>query len=149
MQMPSFRSRRGQTGLALVAPPDAAPTNYTHLTPPTANIPSDQDSNLHQKDIPTTTEATHDDDQSSSRPSRSPSKGVTPNIPLTPLPMFSPLTPEIGQPKEIHTPVAGPVVVNLGSHLRTAPSSRTDNPLPDSSLLGTPMSSYLHYQPGI
>lgn len=73
LQMPSRR------GLALVAPPDAAPTNYT---------------------------SSHND---------------------TP-----PITPEIGQPKEIHIPVAGPVVVNLDSH---SPSLS--------------ISSYLHYQPGI
>lgn len=147
VQMPSFRSRRGQTGLALVAPPDAAPTNYTHLTPPpTANIPSDQDTNLQQRDI-STTKDTQDDDQNSS-----PSRGLTTShIRLTPSPMISPVTPNIGQAKEIHIPVAGPVVVNLGSHLqvRNAPSSRTNSPLQDSSLLGNPMSSYLHYQPGI
>ena len=151
VQMPSFRSRRGQSGLALVAPPDAAPTNYTHLTPPpTANIPSDRDTNLCQRDISTITKDTHDDDQNSSRRSQSPSRGLTaPNIPLTPSSMFSPVTPEIGQAKEIHIPVAGPVVVNLGSHLRNDPSSRTDSPLPEPTLLGTSISSYLHYQPGI
>lgn len=151
VQMPSFRSRRGQTGLALVAPPDAAPTNYTHLTPPpTANIPSDQDTNLQQRDISTTAKDTQDDDQNSSR--QSPSRGLTTShIHLTPSSIISPVTPNIGQAKEIHIPVAGPVVVNLGSQLqvRNAPSSRTDSPLPDPSLLGNPVSSYLHYQPGI
>ena len=142
VQMPSFRSR-GETGLALVAPPDAAPTNYTHLTPPpTADMPSDQDTNLHQRDISTTKDIY--DDQNSSR--RSQSRLTTSH---TPSPMFSPVTPEIGQAKEIHIPEAGPIVVNLGSHLRNAPSSRTDSPLPDPRLLGTPISSYLHYQPGI
>ena len=145
VQMPSLRSRRGQTGLALVAPPDAAPTNYTHL--PTANIPSDQDTSLHQKHILTAAKDTHDDDQNSSRRLQSPSRGLTTSH--IPSPMFSPVTPEIGQAKEIHIPVAGPIVVNLGSHLRNAPSSRTDSPLLDPSLLGTPISSYLHYQPGI
>lgn len=137
VQMPSFRPRRGQTGLALVAPPDAAPTNYTHL--PT---PSDQETNLHQRHISSTTK-THNDDQSSSRRSQSPSKRLTPNIPLTPLSLFSPVTPDIGQAKEIYIPVAGPIVLNLDSH----PSSRTNSP--DPSTLGTPMSSFLHYQPGI
>jgi hypothetical protein len=124
VQMPSFHSRAtGQTGLALVAPPDVAPANYT------PNIPSDQ----HQRDISSTTKDTHDDSQKSSRrPSR---RLTTSNIPLIPS-----LTPEIGQAKEIHIPVAGPIVVNLGSHLRNAP---------DPSSLGTPVSSYLHYQPGI
>lgn len=146
VQMPSFRSRRGQTPLALVAPPDAAPTNYTHLTPPpTANIPSDQDTTLHQRDISTT----KDDHQNSSCRSQSPSRRfTTSNIPLSPSPMFSPVTLDTGQAKEIHIPGAGSVVVNLGSHLRNAPSSGTDSPPPDTSLLGTPISSYLHYQPG-
>ena len=139
VQMPSFRSRRGQTGLALVAPPDAAPTNYTNLTPPpTVNIPSDQETN---------SKATNDDDQSSSRRSQSASKRLTPNIPLTPVSLFSPVTPEIGQGKDIYIPVAGPIVVNLDSHSRSV--SRTDSPLPDRSMAGTPMSSFLHYQPGI
>jgi hypothetical protein len=147
VQMPSFRSRPGQTGLALVAPPDAAPTNYTHLTK--ANIPSDQETNLDQRDISTSTKVTHHDDQSSSRRSQSPSKRLTPNIPLTPLSLFSPVTPEIGQAKEIYIPVAGPIVLNLGSHSRKGSSSRTDSAIPDPSLPGTPMSSFLHYQPGI
>ena len=140
VQMPSFRSRRGHTGLALVAPPDAAPTSYTHITPPpTANTPSDQETNLHQRDISSTTK-TLDDDQNSSRRSQSPSKRLTPNIPLS---LFSPVTPDIGQAKEIYIPATGPIVLNLGSHA----SSRTSSP--DPSSLGTPMSSFLHYQPGI
>ena len=146
VQMPSFRSR-GQRGLALVAPPDAAPTNYT--PPQTANIPSDQETNLYQRNISTSTKVTHHDDQSSSRRSQSPSKRLTPNTPLTPLSLFSPVTPEIGQAKEIYIPVAGPIVLNLSSHSRRVSSSRTDSPLPDPSLPGTPMSSFLHYQPGI
>jgi hypothetical protein len=96
VQMPSHN-------LALVAPPDAASTNYTH--------PDQTDNNISSQS-------------------------------LTPSHMFSPLTPEIGQPKEIHIPVAGPVVVNLDSHLRNPPP-------PDPSSFGTPISSYLHYQPGI
>jgi hypothetical protein len=173
MQMPSLRSRRGHksdlSGIALVAPPDAAPTNYTQLTPPpTANRPYDnQDTvtpNSHQRDISTTTSKdTHDHDQDSSRfratPrswSRSPSRGLTTSrISLSPSPMYSPLTPDIGQGKDIHIPVAGPIIVNLDSHLRKVPSSissRTDTPPPDTGLLRTPTSStassYLHYQPG-
>ena len=151
VQMPSLRSRAGQTGLALVAPPDAAPTNYTHLTPPpTANIPSDQDTNLHQRDISTSTKNTLDDDQNSSRRLQAPSRGLTSShTPLTSSPMFPPVTPEIGQVKEIHIPKAGPIIVNLSSHSRNVPSSRTDSPLPDPSLPATPISSYLHYLPGI
>ena len=139
VQVPSFRPRRGQcSDLALVAPPDAALTNYTHLT--SANIPSDQDAGLEINKY----------DKNSSRRSQSPLRGLTtPNIPLTPLSMFSPVTPDIGQAKEIYIPVAGPIVVNLDSHSRKGPSSRTDSPLSDSSSFGTPMSSFLHYQPGI
>lgn len=166
MQMPSLRSRHGHksclTGLALVAPPDAAPTNYTHQTPPptASKLSDDQDTPIStQKDIPTTC----NDDQNSSRfrgtPrswSPSPSRGLTtPHIPLTPSPMFSPVTPDIGQGNDINIPVTGPIVVSLDSHLRKAPSSissRSNSPLPDASLLRTPTSStassYLHYQPG-
>ena len=156
MQMPSLRSRRGHksdlTGLALVAPPDAAPTSYAHITPPpTANKPSDTAiPNLLQKDI-LTTKDTHDDDQNSSRFrgslsswSRSPSRGLTSSIPLTPSPMFPPVTPDIDNAKDIHIPVAGPIVVNLDSHLKKTSSfisSRTNSPTPDSSLLTTPTPS--------
>lgn len=166
MQMPSLRSRRGHksdlSGLALVAPPDAAPTNYAQLTPPpTANILSDnRNTPIPDTDI-LTAKNTHDDDQNSSRSRRtprswspSPSRGLTiSHVPLTPSPMFSPVTPDIGHGKHIDIPVAGPIVVKLDSHLRKAPSSRTNSPPLDTSLLRTPtsstVSSYLHYQPGI
>jgi hypothetical protein len=164
MQMPSLRSRRGHksdlSGLALVAPPDVAPTNYTQLTPPpTANILLTDDRNT-PTDI-STAKNIHDDDQISSRSRRtprswspSPSRGLTiSHIPLTPSPMFSPVTPDIGHGKHIDIPVAGPIVVKLDSHMRKAPSSRTNSPPLDTSLLRTPTSStassYLHYQPGI
>ncbi|KAG5646470.1 hypothetical protein DXG03_003520 [Asterophora parasitica] len=54
----SIRSRRGVhsnlTGLALVAPPDAAPKSYSHLTPPTT-APATDDSH------PTPRDSTRDD----------------------------------------------------------------------------------------
>ncbi|KAJ7368014.1 hypothetical protein DFH08DRAFT_12242 [Mycena albidolilacea] len=64
-------------------------------------------------------------------------------------------TPEIGQAKEIHVPVASPIVVNLGpdaslrvgnsSFDRQSPALQVVEPRPASPL---PLSSYLHYQPG-
>ncbi|KAK7061481.1 hypothetical protein R3P38DRAFT_2829756 [Favolaschia claudopus] len=63
-------------------------------------------------------------------------------------------TPEIGQAKEIHVPVASPVVVDLGSatSLRLGPSS-FDRRSPALQVVeprsaSPPLSSYLHYQPG-
>ncbi|KAJ6539081.1 hypothetical protein B0H19DRAFT_341987 [Mycena capillaripes] len=65
-------------------------------------------------------------------------------------------TPEIGQAKEIHVPVASPVVVDLGpdaslrvgnsSFDRRSPALKVVEPRPASPL---PLSSYLHYQPGL
>ncbi|KAF7353033.1 hypothetical protein MVEN_01271000 [Mycena venus] len=64
-------------------------------------------------------------------------------------------TPEIGQSKEIHVPVASPVVVDLGPAAslrvghstfdRRSPALQVVEPRPASPL---PLSSYLHYQPG-
>lgn len=180
----SLRSRRGHksdlTGLALVAPPDAAPRTYTHLTPPhtapltaqytpqTKKYPShDQHApNLDdKKDLSKTEDAKGNHRGSTHSRSQSPplSTGLlaTPRIsnhPSNHPPMLSPLTPEIGQGKDIHIPVVGPVVVNLGFKSNNVPlstSSRTNSPFPDASasLLGTPASStaspFIHYQPGI
>lgn len=65
------------------------------------------------------------------------------------------LTPEIGQGKEIHVPVAAPVVVNLGSvnagaldRDRSAPEIVVPRSSSPSSFLPREPSSYLHYQPG-
>ncbi|KAJ7507474.1 hypothetical protein B0H11DRAFT_2218320 [Mycena galericulata] len=65
-------------------------------------------------------------------------------------------TPEIGQAKEIHVPVASPVVVDLGPDAslrvgnstfeRYSPALQVLEPRSTSPL---PLSSYLHYQPGI
>ncbi|KAF7331859.1 hypothetical protein MKEN_00066000 [Mycena kentingensis (nom. inval.)] len=46
-------------------------------------------------------------------------------------------TPEIGQSKDVHVPVAAPVVVNLGSDPSLRPNSSTD------------YSAFLNYQPGV
>ncbi|KAJ7276122.1 hypothetical protein B0H12DRAFT_4011 [Mycena haematopus] len=66
-------------------------------------------------------------------------------------------TPEIGQAKEIHVPVASPVVVDLGpdaslrvghsSFDRRSPALQVVEPRSVSPVL--PLSSYLHYQPGL
>ena len=149
MQMPNtIRSRRGHksdlTGLALVAPPDVAPTTYTHLSPPplTANPQSSPILNLDHEN----TSLTKDFPESPPSPdhTRDLTTLHTSHLPSTPLPMFSPITPKIGQGKEIHIPVAGPVVVNLGSrpkHSSLSTSSRTNSPLPDANFLATPTSS--------
>ncbi|KAF7355068.1 hypothetical protein MSAN_01422300 [Mycena sanguinolenta] len=65
-------------------------------------------------------------------------------------------TPEIGQAKEIHVPVASPVIVDLGpdtslrvgqsSFDRSSPALQVVEPRSASPL---PLSSYLHYQPGL
>ncbi|KAJ7774244.1 hypothetical protein DFH07DRAFT_865974 [Mycena maculata] len=101
------------------------------------------------------------------------SRASSPNVLATPSsdPSHSPLsppqvnrqatdisvhTPEIGQPKEIHVPVASPVVVDLGPDAslrvgnstfeRRSPALQVVEPRSTSPL---PLSSYLHYQPGI
>ncbi|KAF8211418.1 hypothetical protein K438DRAFT_40965 [Mycena galopus ATCC 62051] len=62
-------------------------------------------------------------------------------------------TPEIGQAKEIHVPVASPVVVDLGpdASLRVGRSSfdRRSTMVEPRSVSPLPLSSYLHYQPGL
>ncbi|KAF4619413.1 hypothetical protein D9613_005376 [Agrocybe pediades] len=76
--------------------------------------------------------------------------------------MFSPIiTPEIGESKEIHVPVAGPVVVNLdGLHSKTKTGTwRTDSPSMAStsshittstgSYAPSAASAYLRYEPGV
>ncbi|KAF8803811.1 hypothetical protein BYT27DRAFT_7144427 [Phlegmacium glaucopus] len=161
-QQPSaLRSRRGHrsdlTGLALVAPPDAAARIYTHLSPPLSaplttpdlddNISATGDTNKNQNSSRI---------RGSPRPrSQSPpdhNRGLL-TTPRTTLPshspMFSPVTPEIGQSKDIHIPVAGPVIVNLGSHSTQTPSSRTNTPDTLATPVSPTTSSYLHYQPGV
>ncbi|KAJ7667739.1 hypothetical protein DFH06DRAFT_1322315 [Mycena polygramma] len=99
------------------------------------------------------------------------SRAGTPNTAATPSPsdtrsLLPPIrrrstelsvhTPEIGQSKEIHVPVASPVVVDLGpdaslrvgnsSFDRRSPALRVVEPRAASP---PPLSSYLHYQPGL
>ncbi|KAF8165039.1 hypothetical protein B0H34DRAFT_793474 [Crassisporium funariophilum] len=222
----SIRSRRGHksnlSGLALVAPPDAAPRTYTHLTPPsTAPITGDnmnhssltvqQDKGHHRsaselstlKKVPSRDIAyqsaqtaklnqnTIKDNNNPGAPrsrftyasttrSRSPSPTHSANSDrpeyarglLSPpdsaypsrsaIAMYSPMiTPEIGESKEIHIPVVGPVVVSLDSRqARKAAStaSRTESPVSHAtaSLVSTSSpyapsaaSTYLNYQPGV
>lgn len=129
-------------GLAIVAPPDALPLAYTHLSPPTSATQVEtrkhSQANVLQK-FP-------------SRPSSSPKsfKGSQPSTVDQPL-----ITPPIGQTKDIHVPVAGPVVVNLEpSRPLNIPKSNTSGdvspapPITAQSSSESPGKSYLHYQPG-
>ena len=54
------------------------------------------------------------------------------------------LTPEIGEAKDIHKPVVGPVVVDVNGAVRDKPG-----PLLTPSFSPSVPSSYLHYQPGV
>lgn len=54
------------------------------------------------------------------------------------------LTPEIGEAKDIHKPVVGPVVVDVDGAVRDKSS-----PLLTPSFTPSVPSSYLHYQPGV
>jgi hypothetical protein len=209
----AVRSRRGlQTrldGLALVAPPDAAPNLYEYLNPPTSAPPTTTSRSMqhHPEDKGhnrSASEATSISPKSkpsrdvgivgtasSSAPLESPkklrlqtatesllppvfqephsSRASSPNTAATPADAasLSPFaqkrrstelsvhTPEIGQGKEIHVPVASPVVVNLGPDAslrvgnstfdRRSPAPQVIEPRSASPL---PPSSYLHYQPG-
>ncbi|KAJ7047647.1 hypothetical protein C8F04DRAFT_1216912 [Mycena alexandri] len=222
----TVRTRRGLEtrleGLALVAPPDAAPKSY-QFTPPTSAPPNSSRSMPHgpppedkghnrsaseattrilksksSRDVgivgtvasPTTSSAPLEPPKKLRLQLASESllpvvfqephasRAGTPNTLATPLdgPSLSPLTPpqapkrrstelsiqsvhtpEIGQPKEIHVPVASPVVVNLGpdaslrvgnsSFDRRSPALQVVEPRDASPTL--PLSSYLHYQPGV
>ncbi|KAJ7117318.1 hypothetical protein C8R43DRAFT_103535 [Mycena crocata] len=212
----AVRSRRGLEtrldGLALIAPPDAAPKSYAYLTPPTSAPPvpvasrsmlkQQHDEKSHNRSA---SEATTSSSKSKTsrdvgivgtstgsaalettkkprvqtasesllppvfqepHSSRASSPLVTPSdsrphSPLPPQPKrrstdLSVHTPEIGQAKEIHVPVASPVVVDLGpdaslrvgnsSFDRRSPALQVVEPRSPSPL---PLSSYLHYQPGI
>lgn len=79
---------------------------------------------------------------------------------MSQLDMFSPIvTPEIGEAKEIHMPVAAPVVVDLERlQSKKTQSTRTESPAPrglssvqgsSGSLAPSASSAYLHYQPGM
>lgn len=54
------------------------------------------------------------------------------------------LTPEIGEAKDIHKPVVGPVIVDIDGAVRDKPGS-----LLTPSFSPSVPSSYLHYQPGV
>ncbi|KAJ7781537.1 hypothetical protein B0H16DRAFT_1818978 [Mycena metata] len=215
----TVRSRRGLEtrldGLALVAPPDAAPKSY-QFTPPTSAPPNSSRSMPHgpppedkghnrsasevttrvlksksSRDVgivgtgppPTLLESPQKRRLQIASESLLPvvfqephaSRAGTPNTLATPLegPSLSPLTPlqapkrrstelsvhtpEIGQAKEIHVPVASPVVVDLGpdaslrvgtsSFDRRSPALQVVEPRDASPTF--PLSSYLHYQPGV
>ncbi|KAJ6510070.1 hypothetical protein C8R47DRAFT_780277 [Mycena vitilis] len=213
----AVRSRRGLEtrldGLALVAPPDAAPNSYEYLHPPTSAPPIDHRSMSREdkghsrsaSEAPTTSSKGHKSKPSrdvgivgtaspAAAPLESPkilprietapeslrppvfqephsSRAGTPNTAATPSPsdtksLLPPIrrrstelsihTPEIGQSKEIHVPVASPVVVDLGpdaslrvgnsSFDRRSPALRVVEPRAASP---PPLSSYLHYQPGL
>ncbi|KAH9482420.1 hypothetical protein JR316_0004520 [Psilocybe cubensis] len=229
----SIRSRRGHTssltGLALVAPPDAALRTYTQLTPPsTAPVSGDymnhvlltatqgkvhsrsssQDpsskktatsrdtsstqgtqsllSSANNSKIPRETKNADHNNKAfpnhRTSSSRSPSPDMSTAIddrdlhhgllspPTTAYPsartidMFSPIvTPDIGEGKEIHMPVAGPVVVKLDGvqsrRVESTPSWRNEqSPASQahsqSSAYGSPAahsstSAYLYYEPGV
>lgn len=221
----SIRSRRGLksnlTGLALVAPPDAALRTYSHLTPPsTAPVaadymnhhiltarqdnkgqghnrsasenppkPSSRDTDRQKASTQGTqsailpennkrTKVENDNNGSHSLADpmpRSPSpESPKPNDdrdhahgllspPTTSYPsahiidMFSPIvTPNIGEGKEIHVPVAGPVVVKLDDVIeprnqQPTPSWRNESPALSSAFSSSVLSNksaYLHYEPG-
>jgi len=226
----SIRSRRGYksnlSGLALVAPPDAAPRSYTQLTPPSTAPVSGKHFLPHERDhfdkghqrstsevappkktsprdvgiVGTARNAVMSESRSSTgnkdrkdkketennnnltlqppifqRPSRSRTPSPIPNAiseklddqanmlspvssyyeAMNPRPMVSPIvTPEIGEGKEIHVPVAAPVVVSVHStiqQLKNSPalSRRTDTPDTVGISQSVPIpESFLHYQPG-
>lgn len=229
----SIRSRRGYksnlSGLALVAPPDAAPRSYTQLTPPSTApasgkhfLPHERDhfdkghqrstsevqvappkktsprdvgivgtarnavmsesrSFMENKDRRDKKEMENNNNLTLQPPIfQCPSKSRTPSpIPnaisekldeeanmlspvssyykaMNPRPMVSPIvTPEIGEGKEIHVPVAAPVIVSVHStiqHLKNSPalSRRTDTPDTVNISQSVPIpESFLHYQPGV
>ncbi|KAF8974654.1 hypothetical protein BDZ97DRAFT_1935452 [Flammula alnicola] len=219
----SIRLRRGHknnlTGLALVAPPDAALKSYTQLTPPsTAQSPQDKEKGHHRSasenpagsskkasrdtasvgtaqgsktaipnlssDNGRTKNTKHEDKNNNNGPRSDVFQRTT--IPRTPSPALSKnsnsgttadanpsmaaltttspiVTPSIGEGKEIHVPVAGPIVVNLDNlqsrKAHSATSWRSDSPTPShgaasvhatsSPYSSSATSSYLRYEPGV
>ncbi|KAJ7228932.1 hypothetical protein GGX14DRAFT_415824 [Mycena pura] len=210
----AVRSRRGLKtrldGIALVAPPDAAPKSYAYLDPPSSAPPNPNPAHSMSRQLEAkshhrsaseattnsakskrsrdvgivgTTSSLHPDspkklrlelasdslhppvfqEPHSSRAS-SPNDISTPSVPSSPslsLPQvkrrstdLSIHTPEIGQPKDIHVPVASPVVVDLGldPSLRARKSTRRSSAIQvvePRSASPLSFSAYLHYQPGI
>ncbi|KAJ6599350.1 hypothetical protein DFH09DRAFT_1303863 [Mycena vulgaris] len=191
------RSRRGLEtrldGLALIAPPDAAPRSYEYLTSPTAarSMHPHLDEKSHTRSASEATGASKPSRDvgivgtaTPSEPPKKPrvqtatealvppvfqephsSRASSPNVPASSLAPpqvkrrstdLSVHTPEIGQAKEIHVPVASPVIVDLGPDAslrvgnstfeRRSPALQVVEPRSTSPL---PLSSYLHYQPGV
>lgn len=83
-------------------------------------------------------------------PHRSPMPSPIPESVSTPSPPHPPttypdqLTPEIGQAKDIHKPVVGPVVVDVNGAMR-----EKSGPFLTASFSRAAPSSFLHYQPGV
>lgn len=169
----SIRERRGYkddlTGLALVAPPDAASHTYTHLTPPsTAPLTGDmltalksvrqENTKTHYRSTSDTTQsrstvdarkvsptwrlqskkATSGHTRSPASPAHVPKladQALTTHSPPPPPETYltlntaefgSPIgTPQIGDSKDIHVPVAAPIVMNLASVAQPASSLST------------------------
>ena len=77
-------------------------------------------------------------------PHRSPMPSPIPESATVPSLRPSQLTPEIGEAKDVHKPVVGPVVVDVNGAVREKSSS-----LLTPSFSPAVPSSYLHYQPGV
>ncbi|KAJ7688454.1 hypothetical protein B0H17DRAFT_1135672 [Mycena rosella] len=131
---PTVRSRRGLEtrldGLALMAPPDAAPKSYAYLTPPTSappppSAPCSSSSTKNPTRDPHRPRPPVFQEPHSSRSSSPNPAHLSPPKPKRQSTDLSIHTPEIGQAKEIHVPVASPVIVDLGpdASLRVGNSS--------------------------
>ena len=77
-------------------------------------------------------------------PHRSPMPSPIPESATVALPHPGQLTPEIGEAKDIHKPVVGPVVVDVNGAMRDNPGS-----LLTPSFSPSVPTSYLYYQPGV
>ena len=185
------------SGIAFIAPPDASPSAYTNLTPPSSapayisTIPNSitvcgQDFLRHKRSVsdvldtkllprksprdvgivgqldgtPSITRKTSDEIQSYfdiqgskipvfQTPHRSPMPSPNPEAATVrsqepPATCPGQLTPEIGEAKDIHKPVVGPVVVDVNGVVRDK-----SGPLLTASFSPTVPSSYLNYQPGV
>ena len=144
------------TGLAIVAPPDASPSAYIHLSPPTSATRVDHSKARKHSEVNVSKKLPSRPSSSSksfkgSQPSTSDLPGSVVDQPL--------ITPPIGQTKDIHVPVAAPVVVNLEPsrplNIAKSKSSRDVSPAPPITAQSSSEStskradvSYLHYQPG-
>ena len=175
----TIRERRGYkndlTGLALIAPPDAAVHSYSHLTPPpTAPLPVDNSNRVQRtaalqaghhraaSDFMTKSFQVHSRNSQTRRMADNDNHAASPSPPAPPISdtprsvistaaerepvgqsllsaqygvyqdanYLSPIrTPRIGEGKEIHVPVAAPVVVNL----EQSAQPKSGNPPPRST----------------